>query len=200
MKAALLRTGSLPVLSSLLPGSPRVSFGAHDSFAGALFSGDKANLASPTISMHFQNGSEREVPGRRIRRALSESDIIRSESGFSKLNGVGSRSCPSKITEEDEEEEEEEEEEDDDDDEGGGPLIVKQKSADRVNYAGSGPEIGIPVDELGFSGGGVDGNGSGSFTGDRRKLAAHYEEIVKLNPGDSLLLRNYAKFLHEVIL
>ena len=197
MKAALLRTGSLPVMSSLLPGSPRVSFGVHDFFAGALFSGDKANLASPRISLHFQNSSEREVPGRRIRRALSESDIIRSESGFSKLNGVGSRSCPSKITEGDEEEEEEE---DDDDDEGGGPLIVKQKSSDRVNYAGSLPEIGIPVDELGFSGGGVDGNGSGSFTGDRRKLAAHYEETLKLNPGDSLLLRNYAKFLHEVIL
>lgn len=197
MKVVLLRTGSVPVMSSLVPGSSRVSFGVQDSFSGA-FAGDKPSLSScPRISLHFQNNSQREVPGRRIRRALSESDIIRSEIGFSKLNGVGSRSCPAKITEEDEEEEEE------DGENQGGPQIVKEKSTDQVSYAGAWPEIGIPVDELGFSGGGFDGNGSGSFNGggngDRRKLAAHYEEMLKLNPGDSLLLRNYAKFLHEVI-
>lgn len=197
MKAVLLRTGSVPVQSSLFPSSPRVSFGVHDSVT-RVFSRDKTSLNSPRFSLHFQNNSQGEVPARRIRRALSESDIIRSESGISKLNGVGSHSFPARIPEE-----EEEEEEDDNDDEGG-PLIVKQKSVDLENHAGSWPEIGIPVEELGFSGGGADGDGSGSFTGggncDRRKLAAYYEEMLKLNPGDSLLLRNYGKFLHEVIL
>lgn len=197
MKAVLLRTGSVPVQSSLFPGSPRVSFGVHDSVT-RVFSRDKTSLNSPRFSLHFQNNSQGEVPARRIRRALSESDIIRSESGISKLNGVGSHSFPARIPEE-----EEEEEEDDNDDEGG-PLIVKQKSVDLENHAGSWPEIGIPVEELGFSGGGADGDGSGSFTGggkcDQRKLAAYYEEMLKLNPGDSLLLRNYGKFLHEVIL
>lgn len=195
MKAVLLRTGSVPVQSSLFPGSPRVSFGVHDSVT-RVFSRDKTSLNSPRFSLHFQNNSQGEVPARRIRRALSESDIIRSESGISKLNGVGSHSFPARIPEE-------EEEEDDNDDEGG-PLIVKQKSVDLENHAGSWPEIGIPVEELGFSGGGADGDGSGSFTGggncDRRKLATYYEEMLKLNPGDSLLLRNYGKFLHEVIL
>ena len=195
MKAVLLRTGSVPVQSSLFPGSPRVSFGVYDSVT-RVFSRDKTSLNSPRFSLHFQNNSQGEVPARRIRRALSESDIIRSESGISKLNGVGSHSFPARIPEE-------EEDEDDNDDEGG-PLIVKQKSVDLDNHAGSWPEIGIPVEELGFSGGGADGDGSGSFTGggncDRRKLATYYEEMLKLNPGDSLLLRNYGKFLHEVIL
>lgn len=186
MRALLLRTSSVPVLPSTSPG---LSLGVHDCLAGS-FSGDRTGLSSPRISLHFRNHSQREVSSRRIRRALSESNIIRSGSGISALNGVGSRSFPARIAEEE------------DDDDKGRPLVVQQPSADRVNYAVSWPEIGMPVEELGVSGGGADDEESCSFTGggdgDRQKLAAYYEEMLKSNPGDALLLRNYGKFLHKV--
>ncbi|KAK9275693.1 hypothetical protein L1049_022960 [Liquidambar formosana] len=55
---------------------------------------------------------------------------------------------------------------------------------------------------LGFSGGGVGKGkktgGDGSGDEDRSKMDAYYQEMLKSNPGDSLLLRNYGKFLHEV--
>ena len=82
----------------------------------------------------------------------------------------------------------------------------------KINNAGmcSVPNIGIPLEELGFSGGGL---GKGKNTGgeggggdyrigngeERSKMEAYYLEMLESNPGDSLLLRNYAKFLHEVL-
>ncbi|KAE8727414.1 Detected protein of unknown function [Hibiscus syriacus] len=65
-------------------------------------------------------------------------------------------------------------------------------------------EFGISLEEIGFSGEGF-GTG-GKFGGDhgddsyedKRQIGDHYREMLKLNPGDSLLLRNYGKFLHEV--
>ncbi|KAJ0053347.1 hypothetical protein Pint_03458 [Pistacia integerrima] len=47
---------------------------------------------------------------------------------------------------------------------------------DRVDYSGNWPNNG----------------------GDKRKMGDHYRELVKSNPTDSLILRNYGKFLHEV--
>ncbi|KAK8650319.1 hypothetical protein V6N13_139964 [Hibiscus sabdariffa] len=47
--------------------------------------------------------------------------------------------------------------------------------------------------EFGFS-----GDGFGGDHGDRSGIGDYYREMLKLNPGDSLLLRNYGKFLHEV--
>lgn len=73
-----------------------------------------------------------------------------------------------------------------------------------TSFAGSWPEIGIPLEEIGISGGGNGGGddrgfgNSGGGNSDRSKLGAYYEEMLKANPGDSLLLRNYSKFLHEV--
>lgn len=73
-----------------------------------------------------------------------------------------------------------------------------------TSFTGSWPEIGTPLEEIGISGGGnggVDDRGFGNSGGgnsDRSKLGAYYEEMLKANPGDSLLLRNYSKFLHEV--
>lgn len=78
-----------------------------------------------------------------------------------------------------------------------------------ASFANSWPEIGIPLEELGISGGGFgkggggggddDGFGnSGGGNSDRSKLGAFYEEMLKANPGDALLLRNYSKYLHEV--
>ncbi|KAK9144301.1 hypothetical protein Sjap_004204 [Stephania japonica] len=34
--------------------------------------------------------------------------------------------------------------------------------------------------------------------GDRSRIGEYYEEMLKANPGNPLLLRNYGKFLHEV--
>lgn len=44
---------------------------------------------------------------------------------------------------------------------------------------------------------GCDSAGDGRL-GDRRKIGDYYETMLKKNPGDSLLLRNYGKYLHEV--
>ena len=67
---------------------------------------------------------------------------------------------------------------------------------------------------MGFPGGGIgkgrnsggfsgrDGFGDGAFTGgdaDRRKMGAYYQEMLKSNPTDSLLLSNYGRFLQEVL-
>ena len=125
-----------------------------------------------------------------MRRAYSETDMIRSESGLSRLSGVGSRSFPTVIPEEKYVS----------DSELGSPGL-------KTNGAGVWPEIGIPVEELEFSGGGGFGKGRKYGDGDngigndeeKSKMAAYYLEMVKSNPGDSLLLRNYAKFLHEVL-
>ncbi|XP_061338232.1 uncharacterized protein LOC133285088 [Gastrolobium bilobum] len=65
-------------------------------------------------------------------------------------------------------------------------------------------ESGIPVEELGFGCGAGDGGDHGTATvtgwngGERIKIGAYYEEMLKSNPTDALLLRNYGKFLHEV--
>ena len=73
------------------------------------------------------------------------------------------------------------------------------------------PNIGIPLEELGFSRGGFskgkntggEGGGGGDYRigngEERSKMGAYYLEMLESNPGDSLLLRNYAKFLHEVL-
>ncbi|MED6193163.1 hypothetical protein PIB30_016465 [Stylosanthes scabra] len=39
---------------------------------------------------------------------------------------------------------------------------------------------------------------TGGNGGDRVKIGAYYEKMLKSNPTDALLLRNYGKFLHEV--
>ncbi|XAR70645.1 hypothetical protein NMG60_11027562 [Bertholletia excelsa] len=65
----------------------------------------------------------------------------------------------------------------------------------------------VPVEEPGFPGGGIGkgiesgGNGD-AFAGggaDRSKIDAYYQEMLKSDPSNPLLLRNYARFLHEVV-
>lgn len=70
------------------------------------------------------------------------------------------------------------------------------------NYSRECPGSEIPVEELGFSGdeigkGGRSSGGSGGNS-DWRKMGAYYEEMLKTDPTNSLLLTNYGKFLHEV--
>ncbi|KAI7981699.1 hypothetical protein LOK49_Contig17G00018 [Camellia lanceoleosa] len=193
MKSVLLRTGSVPVqLQSFVPGSPRLSLSLHDSAAG-FFSGNKTGSASPRILLHLNIGRRSDsTPARGIRRVSSESDVILSETEASRLSGIGSRSFPAIIPEE----------------ECIGPigsLMLSERDFDRRNYAGHWPESGIPVQELGFPGSGGGGDDDDCSTGvstggnaDRSKIGAYYEEMLKSNPTNSLLLRNYARFLHEV--
>ncbi|PON87442.1 Signal transduction response regulator [Trema orientale] len=179
MKAVLIRTGSVPVQaqSPHVSGSPRVCLSRSDSLSGVVFSGEKAAVSSPKLSLHFEinrRPKDRAV----IRRALSETDMIGSETE----SAAGSRSFPARIPEEEE----------------SAPLSRTASFS------------GIPLEEIGISGGG-SGRGSrsggggdfgfgtyGGGFGDRSKLGEYYQEMLKANPSDSLLLRNYGKYLHVV--
>lgn len=205
MKAVLLRTGSVPVLASLVPGSPRVSLSRHDSFTGAL-SGEKTELVSPRISLHL------DVNRRGITRALSEPDLIRSESDLSRslVRGIGSQSFPAMIPEEECLSETEEVTV-----RGIGSFMLSESIFDQRSFTGDWTRSGTVTEELGHSGGGMDqgklyggghgGNnndfGTGNFAGgnaDRSKIGLYFQEMLKSDPTNSLLLRNYAKYLHEV--
>ncbi|KAF4357970.1 hypothetical protein F8388_008478 [Cannabis sativa] len=179
MKAALIRTGSVPVKAQFphVSDSPRVRLNRSESLTG-IFSGDKYAVNSPKVSLHFEinrRRNDRDV----IRRALSETDLIRSETKSS----VGSRSFPTRIPEEDE------------------STTPLSRTA---SFSAISTEIGISGGGFGegSKSGGSGGGGGGDFGfgayNDRSKLGEYYQEMLKSNPGDSLLLRNYGKYLHEV--
>ncbi|XP_059443524.1 uncharacterized protein LOC132175567 [Corylus avellana] len=182
MRVVLLRTGSVPVQPHpTVSGSPRVSLSRHDSVSG-VFSGERSSLGSPRISLHLDTNRGRDSSsGKRIRRVLSESDVT----GGSKLGGAGSLSFPARIPEEE---------------------YVSESVDDGLVSLSKGvgiwPESGIPLEDLGFSGGGrkpgVEGDHGAGNGDDRSKIGAYYLEMLKSNPGDPLLLANYGKFLHEV--
>ncbi|CAN4076255.1 unnamed protein product [Withania somnifera] len=174
MKAALFRTGSgsIPVQSPVLP--------ARESISKAY---------KPMISMNLDWS---------IRRTSSESDVMRSAfegSGVNRtLSKLGSTSLPAIIPEEDCE------------------VLDKLEilrsigslslTGDRQSYAGDWPVNGIPIDELGFPGGGMGknrkfGGGSGGNS-DPKEIGEYYKEMLNSDPMNSLLLRNYGKYLHEV--
>ncbi|KAJ6342174.1 hypothetical protein OIU78_010160 [Salix suchowensis] len=96
MKSVPLRTGSFPIQSTVRSGSPKISLTRYDSQTN-IFSG----VSSPRNSLHLDINHHRK--GAPIRRALSDSDVIRSERevsrGLKKPSGAGSRSCPSMIPE-----------------------------------------------------------------------------------------------------
>lgn len=186
MKVGLLRAGSVPVTSPALCGSPRVSLFRHSSFTGV---GEKAgsSLSSPIISLHFpmDKRKPKETQGR-IRRAFSDTDIIKSESS---LVPGGSRRFPSGIPEE--------EYVSDDEVDRRLRTLVTGNERDRAGFGISLEEIGFPGD--GFGNGGKSGgnNGDDSYS-DKSNIGDYYREMLKLNPSDPLLLRNYGRFLHEV--
>ncbi|XP_042499024.1 uncharacterized protein LOC122077220 [Macadamia integrifolia] len=184
MRATLIRTGSSPVHASLVPGSPKVSFSGSgkDFVNSSVFSGEnkKKSSPSPPPPPHLEIKDKRT-----IRRAMSEADVscpLNKNSGrFSKLSGPGSRSFPANILEEEEEEEEVEEEicyGDVDDCGMSWNVFVREKS----NFAG---------------GKGMKVGGDGGST-DQKKIGDYYQKMLKSNPGDPLLLRNYGQFLHQV--
>ncbi|GKU95772.1 hypothetical protein SLEP1_g9092 [Rubroshorea leprosula] len=187
MNFVLLRSGSVPVRSPALPGSPKVHLSRHDT---GVFSGER-NSGSSKNSLHLEtNGRKDRVL---IRRAMSEeTDVFQPES-------TGRSRCSKSAIPE--EEHVADVEVDD-------FLSLKRKAGDWPSYAPIRPDNRIPIEEFGFSGNGIgrsgndqgkpgDGCGDGRF-GDRSKIGNYYREMLKLNPGDSLLLRNYGKYLHEV--
>ncbi|XP_057977074.1 uncharacterized protein LOC131164118 [Malania oleifera] len=195
MKAVLLRTSSAPVQSWIGAGSPRVIRAVHDPSAGVFFS-EKKSVVSPRVSLQLEINRGRDHPAARsIRRASSENE---SASRLRRIGGAGSGSVTARI---------QEHRVDEDDDEGRS-VVLRSRASDSVNYAANWTEIGIPLHELGFggcgSGGGGSGGGevrSGSYGGgnaDKSKIGAYYRQMLKANPGDFLLLRNYGRFLHEV--
>lgn len=193
MKTVLLRTGSgsLPVQTPVIARS----VSTHESI-GKVFNGKKKKgCCSPVISLNL------EANRRCIRRTSSEPDVIRT------LSKIGSRSLPAIIPEEDCGSELNESE------------VLRSIGSlnlteDRQSYAGDWPRDGIP--ELGFPGGGIGKNrkfgGSGggrdeynadSSAGentDPKKIGAYYKEMLNSDPMNPLFLRNYGKYLHEVLI
>ncbi|KAI6702421.1 hypothetical protein NL676_011557 [Syzygium grande] len=179
MEAGLIRTGSITSPAAMLTSSPpTLSLLRQDSFSVDRFAAPSGS--PPRLSLHLEMSRRREPSGgSRIRRALSGSDVVGPRGG---LSGAGSISFPARIPEEE-----------------CGSLTLG--GAGRVGRSGAWPRIGIPLEELGACGGGGGvgaGSDFGGGYGDRRGIGAYYREMLRSSPGDSLLLRNYGKYLHEV--
>lgn len=194
MKAVILRGGSIPVTSpALTASSPRVSLSRQSSFAG-LYSADQRTLSSPLISL-LSPMDKRKPKGTHphIRRALSDSDIARSVS----RSPAGSRCISAGIPEE-------ECASDGEVDREFRALVTGNGSDRAASFAPVWPESSIPNEEIGFSGDGLGNSGKhGGNHGDdsydhKSKIRDYYRGMLNLNPADSLLLRNYGRFLHEV--
>ncbi|RZC28015.1 hypothetical protein D0Y65_000167 [Glycine soja] len=159
MQASLIRTGSVPVQNTVLPGSPRVSLTRQ-----ASFSGDKSHAHSPRFSIHSSHSNNRRSSSERD----DENFGVRRD-----LNRTGSPSFS--------------------------PIVPHEE--DFLSDAAP-RKLGIRPEDLQF------GEGDGGFHrgapltggngGERMKIGAYYEEMLRSNPTDALLLRNYGKFLHEV--
>ncbi|KAJ7943841.1 Tetratricopeptide repeat (TPR)-like superfamily protein [Quillaja saponaria] len=201
MKAFLMKTGSVPIQNLPLPDSFKVCMSHQDSiFAGS----DKFTSSSQRISLHFNSSGRRNLPERGIGRSLSESDVIRPVNevpGINrKLQGARSRSLPAIVPEEmclSEIELEDAEE--------SARIFNRNFCANTGKDAGVLSRSGIPNQDLVFPGGGIGQDGDQGVSvvtrgngGDRSKIGAYYKEMLKSNPTDSLLLRNYGNFLHEV--
>ncbi|OVA02917.1 Tetratricopeptide repeat-containing domain [Macleaya cordata] len=220
MRAVLIRTGSSPIhSSSLIHGSPKVSMTYHDSVTGILFPGKNNMNYQRSNSLHLEINDKmmrkkKNISSiRSIRRAYSETDMfqtVKNGSGY-ELTGIGSQSFPARIPEENEEVF------DDEVEDGEGSVVLKSKGLDnRVStvwpendevaavddeleaYSGGGTGIGRKVGG-GNGGGGGFGGGIGDYSGDLSKICDYYQEMLNVNPGNSLMLRNYGKFLHEVV-
>ncbi|CAN1248976.1 hypothetical protein LINPERPRIM_LOCUS6945 [Linum perenne] len=214
MKAVLLRTSSnnvhAPVCSGspkVSPGSPKVSLSRNNSLTG-MFSWEKAT--SPNKSLHLEISPTRRMRST-ITRSMSESDMVRCFNDGSGGNGMNKMMLPQSASRSSLSAKIEEDQADrgDQPEEGIAGWNVKNEVL--------GVGIGNPVEEeelellmagegKEFDGGnGKGGNRGGSRGGDsgggdnyKRRMAEYYEQIIKSNPHDSLLLRNYGKFLHEV--
>ena len=93
-------------------------------------------------------------------------------------------------------------------------MIRAGLSSSRLRPSASYSDMSVIVEEderefnFDFDFGGVGfGSGKGDRFGgegkggndEKSEIGEYYQQMLKLNPGDPLLLRNYAKYLHEVI-
>ncbi|XP_054809884.1 uncharacterized protein LOC129311566 [Prosopis cineraria] len=186
MRAPLFRSGSGPVQKLALSGFPNSSLSSYASLPR-----NHIPRRSSSISLNFHSPDHRDTPPKTINRALSESDAIRSATesfGVSrKMKRTGTRSFPATVSDEE--------------------FLSGSEWYDiggKSNYAGVPPRFEISLEEFEF-GGGVGSrreNGIATVTGgsdsDRIKIGEYYEEMLKSNQTDALLLGNYGKFLYEV--
>uniref|UniRef100_A0A7N0UW63 TmcB/TmcC TPR repeats domain-containing protein n=1 Tax=Kalanchoe fedtschenkoi TaxID=63787 RepID=A0A7N0UW63_KALFE len=192
MEAVLLRTGSVPALDALSCASPRISssLSFHDRRGSV---GDFTKLCT-----QLKLSDRRSKSCNTIRRAMSESDMRSGFEASGRLgSGVGSGSF--RI----------------DEDwwtgsEAGG-VVLEREGFGAGTWDGGEDKADMDVTvEVGVPGGGDgkgkgkelggDGGGDGLGGGDANqitKLDQYYKQMLKLDPKDPLLLRNYAKFLHE---
>ncbi|CAM8883306.1 unnamed protein product [Rhodiola kirilowii] len=179
MEAVLLRTGSYPALDAVV--SPRItsSLSIQDRYGSGEFNYLK-------FSTRLKLSDRRSDGSKIIRRAMSETDMMYGFEASGRFwSGSGSRSA--RIEE----------------------LWGGSEAGAMIGDGGKGrvdedddEEVGVPGGGIGkgkvLGGGGGDRFGSGD--GDRSsKLDVYYKQMLKLNPMDPLLLRNYAMFLHEVM-
>nr|XP_010911055.1 uncharacterized protein LOC105037051 [Elaeis guineensis] len=188
MRAAILiRTSSIQARHHLAAGS------VADQYCGAGVSFPRRSLSarlSPRSAALYIDGKERrEFPSYLLRRTRSEADLTgsgcpipilpRSPVPEELLDRKGraldsgaiwtEAAVPAAVPEEEEE-------------------VV-------VEYSGGGVGKGRKV------GGGSSGGGRGRKDGDQnenRRIGDYYQEMLKADPGNPLLLRNYGRFLHEV--
>lgn len=86
------------------------------------------------------------------------------------------------------------------------PPARVQDNLDRVISRGSVAAIGVE-EEVEISGGGRGkgikigggGGGEGGDHSEEQRMKNYYREMLRSDPSNSLLLRNYGKFLQEVI-
>ncbi|KAM0059777.1 putative tetratricopeptide-like helical domain superfamily [Helianthus debilis subsp. tardiflorus] len=172
MESVLFRTGSGPINSSLLPVSLPLRHGSFSSYEKLDFSPLEVNTNRRLIS-----------------RALSEPQPINRLRSISS----GSQTFPEMLPEVDEESLP------DEDIVGGiGSLEFAAKCFDRMSLfpaSANGPDR----DRFGPGGSNSNNNSnSNKNSSEHNKIGAHYKKMLKLDPNDPLLLRNYSKFLHEV--
>ncbi|KAK1262436.1 hypothetical protein QJS04_geneDACA008844 [Acorus gramineus] len=176
METVHMRIGSIPVQSH------------HDQ---TIFDVSHVKRTTSSVrSPHF------ETKEKTFRRSSSASDLIKPDDKFSFRSRSLSRIVSlSRVAEDD-----------DRTVEIARSASLKQRIIDlRVpdNPAGRSPGNDFLPEEIEFSGGGIGkgrihGGGGGSGDSDKSGIGAYYEEMLKADPSNPLLLRNYGKFLHEV--
>ena len=193
MRASLIRTGSVPVQKLTVPHPPEVSLNRQLSIFGEKI----AIKSSPKTSIHLISNDQKDFPAKSLNRTFTERDAIRSSFDrldvHMKLNKIASQSFPARTPAEEYLSESELGE-------------VSQKICiHKSNYVGFCAERDYPSKEIGLYNDGVGDDGDHGITaftdrngGDRMKIGAYYEEMLKSNPMEVPLLGNHAKVLHEV--
>ncbi|KAL8136864.1 hypothetical protein V2J09_002865 [Rumex salicifolius] len=185
----LLRSSSSPILNSWSPNSKEAYSSPEPEFLHRTPKSRSFNLtASPSSPFASPPSSSPDVTARQMNRALSDPDLR-------SLTSVPKRRSFAEAVEERDTEGE--------DEDGLGDMILtssglgmtlKVEEMERqVAYIGGG--IG------GGAGGGDGREGSGNWDsngGESEGTDQFYQKMIEANPGNSLLLGNYARFLKEV--